>query len=111
MQITVCVKTLDELHRLIIEIALDLKVRLKSGITLSTLFGGSLDEIFLKLAAELLLEEIARKVRDVGELSGARKANFRPFAVTFKIIVAALPRRVVGYRRAADDVKSESLGI
>ena len=111
VEVGVRVEAAQELHRLVVEIALDLKIRLEEAVALGAFFCRSVYEVVLKPAAELLLQKLAREIRYVRKLARCGKPRLRALAVAFEIVVAALPVGVVRDGVAAHDAQRDRLGV
>ena len=111
VKVAVGVKATNKLQSLIVKIALYLEISLERRIALSALLGRSVHKILLKRTLELLLQKLARQVRNMRKLPRTCKADCRSLAVTFEIIVAQIPLRIVRDGSAPHNIKRESLRI
>ena len=111
MQIAVRVETVDELLRLIVEIALDLEIGFEQPVALVAFTLRSFNKLLLKFSLEFTLKMFAGKIRDVGKLPRTGEPELRPLAVAFVVVIAAVPLRVFGDGVAPHDVERERLGV
>ena len=111
VEVGVRVEAAQELHRLVVEIALDLEICLEEAVALGALLRRGVHEVVLEPAAELLLQELAREIRYVRKLARRGKPRLRTLAVAFEIVVAALPVGIVSDGVAAHDAQGDRLGV
>ena len=111
VQVGVRVEAAHELHRLVVEVALDLEVRLEEPVALRAVLLRRLDEVLLEVPLELLLQELAREVRDVRKLARRREAGPRTLPVALEVVVSALPLRIVGDGVAAHHAEGYRLRV
>ena len=116
VQVAVRVKPTQELHRLVVKVALDLEVRLEEPVTLGLLVRRRIDEVLLEAALELLLQKLTRKIGDVRELTGAGEAGPRTLPAlalgfAFRVVISALPRRIVSDGITTHHRERDRLGV
>lgn len=111
LEVGVRVEAREELARLVAEIALDGEHRAEAGGVLLLPFGVARQPVLLQLAAEAAVQEVERKVGDVGDLAGLGETDVGTVLGGLVVVVAAVPVRIERDRVAADDVEGERLGV